>query len=85
MKNTCSNCATQWVGLNLCHCTVCHRTFTILRWFDIHRSGGVCADPAGLKHESGRYAGQPLMRLSESGFWTDAKQRPEVLNAVASA
>lgn len=80
MPNTCSGCTTTWSGLNICHCSACHRTFTILRWFDAHRAnGGACADPVGLKHETGSRIGQPLMRLSERGFWTDFRSRPSDL------
>ena len=35
----CTKCGVQWVGRSLCHCTVCHLTFTSIGPFDDHRTG----------------------------------------------
>jgi hypothetical protein len=42
----CARCDNRWTGLRACHCSACHRIFTGIRGFDIHRRGGRCNDPA---------------------------------------
>ena len=48
----CGRCDNWWTGLTSCHCGACHRTFTGLRAFDMHRAGSHakgtrhCVDPA---------------------------------------
>ena len=49
---TCARCDNWWTGLQSCHCGACHRTFTGVYAFDIHRAGSHakgmrhCVDPA---------------------------------------
>jgi hypothetical protein len=43
---TCNGCASTWSGLSVCHCSICHRTFTGLSAFDKHRLRGQCCNPA---------------------------------------
>ncbi len=47
LPNRC-RCGVRWAGSNTCHCGApgCHRTFTGVSAFDLHRRGGQCADPA---------------------------------------
>ncbi len=40
------------------HCSACHRTFTAVTWFDIHRIGGRCNDIPGLVEKDGLWATQ---------------------------
>jgi hypothetical protein len=40
------------------HCTVCHRTFGGIRYFDAHRCNGWCLDPTNLG------------LVDENGLWT---------------
>ena len=35
----CRHCGSWWTGLNTCHCTACHTTFTGITAFDAHRTG----------------------------------------------
>lgn len=50
--HTCSGCSNGWSGINQCHCSVCHNTFSVLRNFDLHRVGKrlplSCADPTDV-------------------------------------
>jgi hypothetical protein len=51
---TCAGCTRRWYGIERAHCTACHRTFTTVEFFDQHRVGHVCHNPASLgltKHE----------------------------------
>jgi hypothetical protein len=45
-------------GLKVCHCAACHRTFTGVRGFDMHRTGPIearsCRDPATMTRQDGR-------------------------------
>jgi hypothetical protein len=49
---TCGGCPATWSGIGKCHCSTCHRTFSALSGFDLHRSRrgphGSCVDPATL-------------------------------------
>ena len=38
------------------HCSVCHKTFSAVTWFDIHRLGGKCNDIPGLVEFDGLWA-----------------------------
>lgn len=38
------------------HCSVCHKTFSAVTWFDIHRIGGKCNDIPGLVDKDGLWA-----------------------------
>jgi hypothetical protein len=48
----CPHCHAWWTGLNTCHCTACHRTFTGITAFDKHRDGSHAQDA--------RYCKEPL-------------------------
>ncbi|WP_208630415.1 FDXHR family putative zinc-binding protein [Amycolatopsis kentuckyensis] len=72
--NTCGGCDSTWASLNYAHCaaTDCHRTFSGIGYFDLHRRGGVCADPAGITREDGK----AVLRLDDRGIWVGAEKRP---------
>lgn len=38
-KALCPDCGVGWDGRNICHCAVCHMTFTAVGGFDAHRTG----------------------------------------------
>lgn len=77
MAYTCSTCPATWTGINIAHCACCHQTFSTLAWFDAHRRGNKCLDPAGLKVKSGVHAGEPLLRRGQGGKWIGAQAVPE--------
>jgi hypothetical protein len=70
-------CGRTWTGLRECHCTICHRQFSTVRWFDEHRRNmgpKHCHDPLTLTEADGvtpRYKivdnawGQIIVRASE--------------------
>ena len=70
----CPHCNGTWTGLTTCHCSSCHRTFSSISAFDMHRSGSHaestrhCVDPAsaGLV---------PVTKLYWSG-WARPGERP---------
>lgn len=35
----CTKCLAQWGGMNTCHCTACHQTFSGITAFSAHRLG----------------------------------------------
>jgi hypothetical protein len=72
--NTCGGCEAAWQSLNYAHCaaTGCHQTFSCVQYFDLHRRGGSCADPAHIVHEDDR----PRLRLNDRGTWVGAEARP---------
>lgn len=41
------------VGRTQAHCTVCHRTFSGVYYFDSHRRGGECVELEHLVEEGG--------------------------------
>ncbi|MFC8182425.1 hypothetical protein ACFULT_26435 [Rhodococcus sp. NPDC057297] len=41
----CPRCQKRWGGMNTCHCTGCHTTFSGITAFDAHRRGGICSPP----------------------------------------
>ena len=41
-------CGIRWAGSGTAHCPTCHRTFSGVTTFDVHRRGGACHDPAGV-------------------------------------
>lgn len=52
---TCSKCLAAWTGVNRCHCTVCHTTFSGLTYFDQHRKNDKCVSPESLGlHDNGK-------------------------------
>jgi hypothetical protein len=72
---TCARCGARWTGLTTCHCGAsgCHCTFTSLRAFDIHRTGGHCNDPATLRTRTGEPRLAPITRGHWSG-WGEPKE-----------
>lgn len=68
-RNTCGGCDTTWTGHRTAHCATCHRTFTGIGPFDLHRSAtgehGACLDPATLTTADG----QPRLIQHENGHW----------------
>lgn len=48
VKPTCKQCGKSWGGMNTCHCTGCHLTFTGITAFDAHRKGGICNLPESV-------------------------------------
>jgi hypothetical protein len=53
-RTVCRKCGKDWGGLNTCHCSACHETFTGITAFDMHRAGSHagnqrhCLPPAGV-------------------------------------
>lgn len=41
-------CKRWWTGAERSHASCCHRTFSSLSAFDLHRKGGRCNDPAEM-------------------------------------
>jgi hypothetical protein len=41
------------LGGKACHCASCHRTFTTVTAFDMHRYEFACSDPAGMTRRDG--------------------------------
>ena len=69
---SCARCDTRWTGLTACHCGACHRIFTGLRGFHIHRWGGRCNDPANMLDRHGRPRLVPIHRP----HWIGLGKRP---------
>jgi hypothetical protein len=65
---TCNGCDHRWTGLSACHCAACHRTFTGIRAFDIHRTGGHCNDPVTLVNRNGAPRLVPAARQHWTGW-----------------
>jgi hypothetical protein len=49
LPNSC-RCGARWAGTSTAHCAAacCHRTFSGVTTFDVHRRDGRCNDPAGF-------------------------------------
>jgi hypothetical protein len=64
MAFTCSGCDETWTALTAAHCGSCHRTFSGVGLFSLHRSAhglrGHCLDPATVVH---RETGEQLLVL----------------------
>lgn len=83
---SCPRCDAKWLGLSLCHCAVCHRTFTGITNFDAHRVFGVDEDwdtrrcmtegeiaAAGMvPNHNGHYM-KPA--LDKPAHWTNKKEK----------
>jgi hypothetical protein len=76
MAHYCGECDNTWTGSNMCHCSVCHRTFSTIGLFDRHRPNSKCLDPARLRVVKGEREGSPVMRLNDHGTWVGAEQNP---------
>lgn len=52
--STCGGCASTWTGHRPAHCGTCHRTFSTVANFDLHRSPegehGMCLSPEDIPH-----------------------------------
>jgi len=61
MKATCGGCDNTWAGeTRRAHCSACHRTFSNIKSFDVHRYGDMkrrCRDPRilGLTETDGTW------------------------------
>jgi hypothetical protein len=52
----CPDCGRTWTAARECHCTVCHRQFSAVRYFDDHRREGTrttCTDPLVMLNRQG--------------------------------
>lgn len=75
LPHHCNGCTARWDGYNTCHCAACHRTFTTIKNFDLHRRGQ-CLPPAavGLVRSDRTYEcfGRPLsLPVGGSGRGTE--------------
>lgn len=54
---TCSGCDATWTGLGRAHCSKCHRSFSTVPLFDMHRDQrgehGRCIDPEDVRDSYG--------------------------------
>jgi hypothetical protein len=54
---TCSGCPATWTATTAAHCSGCHRTFSGIGLFDLHRSQygerGSCIDPDNVRNQAG--------------------------------
>jgi len=71
----CNGCVNAWTGSSACHCCGCHRTFTGVTAFDIHRTGGTCNPPTSLLTEKGEQRLVPTERMYWTG-WGLPGERP---------
>lgn len=54
---TCTdNCRRPTGGQSHCGADGCHKTFSGVTWFDLHRIGGHCKDIEGLVEKDGMWA-----------------------------
>ena len=75
----CNGCNNRWSGVTACHCAGCHRTFTSLAAFDIHRIGGQCNDPTTQLDRSGDPRLVPVDKLYWSGWRLPGELPTELL------
>lgn len=56
LPHSCGGCDSRWGGANTSHCGSCHRSYSSVGTFDLHRKGGTCLLPeeAGLILIGGR-------------------------------
>lgn len=47
------------------HCGACHRTFTGVSNFDLHRRAGICTTPAGMTERNGLWGLHGSMTAEE--------------------
>lgn len=79
----CTGCGRTWTGQRECHCTVCHRQFSTVRWFDDHRRNSGrnwCVDPLSLSNRDG----SPKFKIAENAWGpivVSATERPDDINA----
>ena len=60
---SCRDCGRKWSGKRECHCTVCHRHFSVVAHFDAHIKRSRCVDPLTLRQRSD---GRPLYAVKQS-------------------
>jgi hypothetical protein len=71
---TCSGCDNHWTGLAVMHCSKCHRTFTGISAFDLHRTGShaastrTCLDPVTVFNKAGEHSLVEVTRQYWSGW-----------------
>lgn len=53
---TCARCDTTWTALTWAHCGSCHRLFSGVTYFDLHRKDGSCVIPSGLYEDGGVFS-----------------------------
>jgi hypothetical protein len=72
----CTKCAAEWGGMNTCHCSGCHLTFTGLTAFDAHRRGGECrpADSVGLSLTKRAYPCYGYPSDDTGAWWGDRSE-----------
>jgi len=82
---TCHKCKRVWTAARECHCPICHRQFSTVRWFDDHRKGmgpRDCIDPATIPTSA--KDNTPKYKVVESA-WGElivlATERPESFDA----
>lgn len=72
---TCS-CATRWTALTAAHCSGCHRTFSGVSNFDLHRTvagpHGTCRAPAEITNKAGE-----RVLFFRGGMWRSPEMTDE--------
>lgn len=70
----CAKCSAEWGGMNTCHCSGCHTTFTGITAFDAHRRGGQCipAESAGLTLTKRAYPCYGYPADDSGAWWADS-------------
>lgn len=68
----CGSCPRTWNSYVECHCSACHRQFTGITTFDMHRSGGECRKPERLRDEHGNRRLFPYDRVDGVVWGHDA-------------
>lgn len=69
LPHSCGKCDARWSGLNTAHCAAdgCHRTFSGVSAFDLHRIGGV--DNRSCDVTQRDKSGDLKLVQKESGTW----------------
>lgn len=78
-------CGKSWKqrGNRTGHCSGCHETFEGVTLFDLHRRGGVCADPKEMT-----VAGKPLRfddTHGDGSWWSDTSHLKAAYERTESA
>jgi len=55
----CAGCGQRWYGIDRAHCANCHRTFSDVESFDLHRVDHECRNPVALR----------MIKHAKSGVW----------------
>lgn len=86
---TCKDCGRTWTALKECHCSLCHRQFASVRWFDAHMRGPDgkhgrpwCVDPLTIPTSAKNSAPKLMLK---AGPWGDVvastAERPDSFDA----